>query len=188
MGMVSLLLFIKRPKVAIPLIIGLLLAAVVALAIKNMNGPAQGTVTTQQSDNTVGQTNATTIDKTFSDKFVSFNYPSIYVPNAANKGPSYLDNISLIKSERRDQYIAISLVSESLSNDSGVNYRQLHPDLYKKVSSAADTVVFEKNDETEYTGFIQHADKVISISFTAVAPTDMSNDYKMIASSLQWKQ
>jgi hypothetical protein len=177
--------FIKRPKAIIPLVIAILLAAALVSAVRNLNSPAQGTVTQNNIDNAARINSG---PQKYSDKYISFTYPGGFEVSPAEKGGSYVDVVNLISSQRRDRYAAIGVVRESLDSDSGVVYRRLHPELYKTVPAPAGSLVFAKDDNTEYTGFIEHAGQVISISFTSVAPRDMSGDYRTIAGSLAWKQ
>lgn len=159
-----------------------LLAAV--LAIRNLNSPAQGTVTTQLTDNTP----AAPAQKTFTDSYISFSYPYIYNVQPAQKDKQALDAVSLIASQRRDQFVSLSLARESLADDSGVTYRKTHPGLYKTISSTPQSIIFANNDGTEYTGFIAHGDEVLSVSLTAVGAVDLSADYHQITDSLRWQQ
>jgi hypothetical protein len=187
MGKFSRLDGFKRPKVFIPLILALLLVAAVVLAIRNMNGPAEGTVTTPLNDDPAvikGRPSS----KSFNDKVISFDYPSEYQVTSSDKVPGRVDVIDLVKTNPHDQSIAISVTEGSLNTDSGVSYRRLHPELYKNVSISPLNQVFSKSDGTEYTGFIQYGGRVIAISLTSVSKKDLSQDYNLIAGSLQWKQ
>lgn len=179
--------YLRRPKVVLPLVAGILAAILIFIAIHNMNSPAEGTVTQNNFDN-LNQTTPDRSPKHYSDQFISFSYPSGYEMAPADKSTGLLDMVNLISSNRRDKYVAIGVVKETLDSDSGVNYRRLHPDIYKTVGQNPTSVVYSKLDSTEYTGFIAHGDKVASISFTSVSPQALEPDYKIIAGSLQFKQ
>lgn len=178
--------FLKRPKVFIPLLIVILLLGAAVSAVRNLNSPAEGTVTTQTSENSQSAAPAAG-DKGYQDNFISFKYPSAYSLQPAAGDNSNLDTVNLIANQRRDQFVAITLTRETLANDSGVNYRKTHPKLYKTVSSTPQAIVFSKVDGTEYTGFLAHSDEVLAVSLTAVSATNLNDDYDQITGSLQWR-
>jgi hypothetical protein len=178
---------IKKPKVFVPVVILLLIAAAVGFAFKNMNSPAQGTVTTPLTDNPTSL-KSTALYKKYSDKFISFQYPGSYQLNPSAKDSGSLDSVSLISTSPRDKFIAISVVNGSFANDSGMSFRRSHLDIYKIVSDTPAAVIFQKTDQTEYTGYLQKGGKDISISFTGVAAQDFSQDYQTIAGSIQTVQ
>lgn len=178
---------LRRPKVFITVILCIAVIAAFAAAAHNLNSPANGIVTTSAASGPVDR-QTSPAQKHFSDKLVSFTYPSKYSVDPLDKSALYLDVVNLISTARRDQYVAITLQKESLSNDSGVNYRKSHPDLYKVVTTNTGSVVFARTDQTEYTGYIQRGGEVAAISLTSVSPVDLSADYNQIASSLEWRQ
>jgi hypothetical protein len=185
MGLLRRLRFFRRPKVFIPLAAVILIGAAAISAISRLNSPAQGTVTTQApvpADNKLLSGN-----NSYSDSVLSFEYPASYQTKPVTKQPGYLDSVSLITTKRRDRFVNISVYPGTLANDSGVNYRQLHPDIYKKQPSTPQQFTFSKFDGTEYTGFIQSGANVVSISFTSVSPVDETADYHTIADSLKLK-
>jgi hypothetical protein len=179
---------LKRPKVLFPLITALVIILAFVMAIRTLNSPAEGTVTTQVSDTTAGQPQSQPGYKTYSDSVVRFNYPSIYNAQLGQKGAGYLDVIELRKTQQRTEFASIGVYPGSVSNDSGVNYRQLHTDLYKSVPTGDGSLLFAKSDSTEYTGFLQKGPNVVTISFTSVGTHDFAADYKLVSSSLQLKQ
>ncbi len=166
------------------MLIGALVLLAAVSAIRNLNSPAQGTVTTQLTDNTP----TPPAQKTFTDSYISFSYPYIYSVQPVQKDKQALDAVSLIASQRRDQFVSLSLARESLAGDSGVSYRKAHPELYKTVSSTPQSIIFARNDDTEYTGFIVHGDEVLSVSLSTVGTADLSKDYGQIVDSLVWRQ
>lgn len=176
--------FFKRPRAFIPIIVILLLVTVVVMSFRNMNSPAEGTVTTASQTDNPSQSSAPTGDKHFADGFMNFNYSYKYSPETVQKQSGYLDAVRLASSSPRDKFINIGAYVGSLKNDSGVYYRQTHPDIYKTVSSGQGQVIFEKADNTEYTGFIQKGAHLITISLTTNSAADFSDDYQTIAGSL----
>ena len=179
---------LKNPKIMAPVVIVLLVIAAFGLAVRNMNSPAEGTVTTPLNDNVASAAKPQLVDKTYSGTALNFKYPAKFQINPSTKSAGYLDSVMLIQTDRRDEYAAIGVTHGTLTSDSGVSYRRLHSNLYKSVSSTATSAVFTKSDNTEYTGFIQHDGLIASISLTSVSPGDLSSDYNTIAESLQWKQ
>lgn len=179
---------LRRPKVLFPLVTAIIIIAAIVLAVRTLNSPVEGTVTTQVSDTTAGQPKDRPAYKTYSDQFVSFNYPSKYNAEAGQKSSGYIDTINLGKVSQRTEFAAIGIYKGELANESGINYRRGHPELYKLVPTSGGTVLYAKNDSTEYTGFLQKGEDVVTISFTSVGPYDFSSDYKTVAGSLQLKQ
>jgi hypothetical protein len=179
---------LKRPKVLFPLITALLIIAALVMAIRTLNSPAEGTVTTQISDTTAGQPKSQPAYRTYSDSVVTFNYPSVYNAQAGQKNTGDLDAIELRKTQQRTEFASIGIYQGSLDNSTGINYRVNHPDLYKKIPTSDGSQVFSKTDEKEYTGFLQKGSDVVTISFTSVGSHDFAADYKMVADSLQLKQ
>jgi hypothetical protein len=177
----------KKLKYILPLFILLVLGVFIALFIKNMNGPAQGSVAyTASSQSNIKPT--TTSSKKYDGQQISFTYPQHYkiVPSQQSKG--YLDIISLNNTDHSGKYISIGVLKESLANDSGTNYRKLHPELYKQIATSGDKVVFEGlNGKSERTGFIAHNGLVSTISITANGNRDLTQDFDTIVNSLQWK-
>jgi hypothetical protein len=180
---------LRRPKVFLPLLISLLIAVILVMAVRNLNSPAEGTVTTPLGDTSQSNLKNVPTTQTYSDELITFKYPSVYsVQDSSTTNKPYLDTITLASKSPRDKFIAISVAKEELASDSGLNYRKQHPDLYKVESSEPDSVVFSKQDGMEYTGYIAHGLNVIAVSFTSVSKADFSNGYKQIADSLSWQQ
>jgi uncharacterized protein (UPF0333 family) len=178
----------KNPsKALLPLIILLIIAAAIFLLVKNMGGPAKGSVSTASptaANIQAGQTGPAKYD----DKYLSFTYPGGYKIVTSQKTGSFLDVVALTNSDHSNRYAAIGVVKESLDNDPGINYRVGHPDTYKQVSKTSDRVVFKSTQSSaEQTGFIAHNGLVVSISLTATSEKDLSKDYDTISNSLQWK-
>jgi hypothetical protein len=177
---------LKKPKTIVPIVITFLVIVVIISVVHNLNSPANGTITESNYDS-ISQIKNNSPQK-YSDDYISFTYPGTFEQTASEKSPGILSAVNLTIRKHRDEYVAIAVIKEALQSDSGLTYRHQHPDLYKVVSEKPNEVIYEKNDKTEYTGFIVHGNKTTSVSFTSVSPQDMSADYKAITDSLQWKQ
>jgi hypothetical protein len=185
---------IKKPKfklkmkVVIPLLIVVTIAALIGLFIKTMNGPAEGSVAYHPA-NQAAIKSATPPAGQYDGKYLKFSYPSHYQKVQSQKSDGYLDIVNLSNTDHSGKYISIGVLRESLTNDSGVNYRKGHPELYKLIPSSPDKVIYAGiNNTAEYTGFIAHGDLVTTISITANSNKDLAQDFNSIANSLEWKQ
>jgi hypothetical protein len=186
--MMSRFRILKRPKVILSLVVILLVLTAIVTALRNLNSPAHGTVATQNTASQPAATSSLKENKEYSGAAITFSFPSKFEISPSTKSPGYLDSVSLITSDRRDEYAAISVTKDTFDTDSGISYRRNHPDLYKTNLKSSNSIVFTKLDSTELTGFFQYGDKLASVSLTSVAGKDMSADYVVIADSLQWKQ
>jgi hypothetical protein len=164
------------------------LLAAAALFIKNMNGPAEGTVAYTSSNQTSLKPTTASSGK-YEGQYISFEYPAHYKIVPSQKSNGILDTISLDNTDHSGKYVSISVLKEALGNDSGINYRKAHPELYTQVSSDTNRVVFAgKGASSERTGFIAHNGLVATVSVTANGSRDLSKDFDRIVNSLQWKQ
>jgi hypothetical protein len=177
----------RRTKIVLPIVIVGIIAAVIALFIKNMNGPAEGEISQVQP--TASKVKFTQTDSgKYDGKYISFTYPANYKIVPSQKSVGFLDIVSLDNTDHSGKYISIGVLRETLANDSGISYRSGHPDLYKKMASKPDTIVFIGTGQSaEQTGFIAQNGLVTSVSVTAIGVKDLSKDYDAIANSLQWK-
>jgi hypothetical protein len=176
-------------KLIIPLLIVGILVVAAVLFVKNMNGPAEGTVAYKsQSEPPIKPTSST--PKKYDGKYISFTYPEHYkVAASPPTNGGYLEIISLSNTDHSGKYVSIGVLRESLTNDSGVNYRKGHPELFKQTVSAPYKIVFTGIGATaEQTGFIGHNGLVTTVSITANGKRDLSQDFNIIANSLIWKQ
>jgi len=178
---------IKNPRVYIPLLVVAVVVATGILAARNLNAPAEGTITNAGSEQSVTH-DITQPEKTYSGKYIGFRYPALYEEIPAAKSTGYLDSVKLVISRGHNKYASIGLLKENISNDSGVNYRKLHPEIYSLLKDTPSYVLFSKKDGTEYTGFIAHGDSVLTVSFTSVATAELKSDYETIIRSLEWRQ
>jgi hypothetical protein len=155
---------------------GLIILIVVAsaVAVKLFGGPAEGTVSKNPKvikfDNAAKVTNGA-----YDGQYFYITYPSSLQSNASAKSAPYLDVVNLFSTQHTSEHVAIGLVREELSRDSGLNY--------------SDGLVFSKTQTGfEKTGFFSHDGLVLSISLTASGAQDVGGDYDSIAKSLIWKQ
>jgi hypothetical protein len=168
MGIPKRLSFIKRPKAIVPLVIIGLLALAVVMAVKNLNAPAEGTIS---------QTPASQAEKiapysqpgAYKGRYVSFTYPAHYKISPSKLSGSYLE--------------AASLGATDISGK--VSFRRKYPNLYHETSSKIG-LEFRRTDSTEDTFFISHNGMIASVSATTPGASQ-DNDALFVASSLQWK-
>lgn len=172
----------------VPLLIVALIAAAIIMAMRNLNSPAVGTVTTPGAKPATGSAQpASSTDKSYSDKSITFEYPANFYVAAPQSNSGFIDIAKLISARRHDQFASISLFEGSINDNPGVTYRRQSPRLYRMVSDTPDSIVFAKTDGSEYTGFLQRGKYEASVSFTSDSPIDLSQDYKLVANSLQLK-
>jgi hypothetical protein len=177
----------KKIKIILPVLAIAVIIGALALFIKNMNGPAEGTVAYQSSQAPI-KLSQTTPHK-FDGQYTSFSYPAHFDVTASQKTNGILDMVTLYSNDHTQIQMAYEVMQESLANDSGFNYRKGHPDLYKQQTDQHGNLIFIKNQNgSEYTGFVVHNNLVASISLSSTFNKDLSGDYNAIANSLQWKQ
>src|SRR4051812_8271959 len=87
---------LRRPKVFLPVLIVLLVVTVLIMAVRNLNAPAEGTITTPVGDTTQSKLGNLPATRSYSDKFITFKYPSDYaVQDTSTSNKPYLDTINL---------------------------------------------------------------------------------------------
>jgi hypothetical protein len=179
----------RRFRIILPLFFLLLIMAAIGLFVKNMNGPAEGTVAYKsQSEPPIKPTSST--PKKYDGKYIGFTYPEHY--KVVAKPPTnggYLEIISLDNTDHTGKYISVGVIRENIMNDSGVGYRKGHPELFKQTLASPDKIVFAgTSTSAEQTGFLAHNGLVATISVTANGQRDLSADFNTIVNSLSWKQ
>lgn len=175
----------KRLKIFVPLLIAAVLAVAAVMFVKNMNGPAEGAVTQQQSSQTKV---AVAVPGKYSDQFIGFTYPAHYTVVPSQKTAGYLDIVSLHNTDHSGKYVEVGLQRENLQTDPGYTHRKYNPGIYKQLSTTSGGAVFASSQNgSEQTGFITHGALVLSISLTANGNAQLDQDYNVIANSLQWK-
>jgi hypothetical protein len=178
----------RKLKLLIPIFILFVIAILITLFVKNMNGPAEGSVAYHPT-NQANIKPTTSPAGQYDGKYVKFSYPPHYQKVESQKSEGYLDIVSLSNTDHSGKYISIGVLKESLTNDSGINYRKGHPELYKLVPSSPDKIIYAGiNNTAEYTGFIAHGGLVTTVSITANGNRDLSDDFNSITNSLEWKQ
>jgi hypothetical protein len=175
-------------KIFLPLGILILIIAVIALFVKSMNGPAQGSIAyTPPAQTAIKRTSSN--PKKIDGKYISFAYPEHYKVVPSQQSSGYLEIVSLDNTDHSGKYISVGVLKEALVNDTGINYRKTHPDLYKQISAGSDKVVYQgKSAAAEQTGFFAHGNYVATVSLSANGSRDLSADFDTIANSLSWKQ
>jgi hypothetical protein len=183
MGTLKRLSFLRRPKVFIPLVVGLFLISLVILAIKNLNTPAVGSVS-QTPPTQAAKTDPYSSSGSFSGKYVSFQYPAHYKTVPTKLSGGYLEVVEYHTTDISGKQINIGVSPGSVSDNSGVIFRRQHKELYQENDSRG-WVEFTKLDGTEETFFISHNSLLASVSLTAPYK-DQSGDALFVASSLRW--
>jgi hypothetical protein len=184
MGIPKRLSFIKRPKAIVPLVIIGLLALAVVMAVKNLNAPAEGTIS---------QTPASQAEKiapysqpgAYKGRYVSFTYPAHYKISPSKLSGSYLEVASLGAADISGKRITVGVYRGNLKDDGNVSFRRKYPNLYHETSSKIG-LEFRRTDSTEDTFFISHNGMIASVSATTPGASQ-DNDALFVASSLQWK-
>jgi hypothetical protein len=172
----------------LPLGIMVLIIVVIALFVKSMNGPAQGSIAyTPRAQTAIKRTSSS--PKIIDGKYIRFAYPEHYKVVPSQQSSGYLEVVSLDNTDHSGKYISVGVLKEALVSDTGINYRKMHPDLYKQISAASDRVVYQgKSAAAEQTGFFAHGNNVATVSLSANGSRDLSADFDTIANSLGWKQ
>lgn len=169
----------------------LIIIAVIALAVgaivlitKNLSAPAIGSVV-QTPSSKPEVVNLSAQPGKYNGKYISFPYPAHYQLTPAVLSGSYLEvaNYHFIGAVSRQMNVGV--YKGDLYTDGSVDYRQKHPDLYRKNTSSLG-IEFSKLDGSEDTFFLSHNDLLTSIS--EIGPTAKTdNDALFVASSLHWK-
>jgi hypothetical protein len=177
----------RRRRILLPASILIIITLAIFLFIKNMNGPAEGAIS-QVQPTASNIKNPQAAQGKYNGQYISFNYPGSYKIVPLDKSGGIIETVRLSNTDHSGKYVNIGVVREALTNDSGINYRAGHPDLYKQLSKTADSIVFlGTQPRSEQTGFIAHNGIVVSISITANGVRNLSHDYDTIANSLNWK-
>ena len=126
----------------------------------------------------------------YSDQYISFTYPGNLEILPSQKNAGYLDIVTLYSNntDHNNEQATISVVRGTAANDSGVNYRKTHTNLYQEQSSSPGTIIFSRSQNGhEKTAYITHGDLLASISLTVPGSKDLSSDFAMILNSFRWK-
>jgi hypothetical protein len=186
MGQVKTLITKRRLKLFLPVLITLIIIGAAALFIKNINGPAEGTIAYQSSEPTIKPSQNT--PHKFNGQYTTFTYPNYFSVINSQKTSGILDIATLYSNDHTQKQLAYKVLQESLNNDSGLNYRKIHPDLYKEQKDQYGNLLFIKiQNGSEYTGFIVHNNLVASVSLSSTLNKDLSADYNTIVKNLEWK-
>jgi hypothetical protein len=183
MGKLNRLSIFKRPRVAIPSLIILVVIGVIVMVVRNMNAPAQGSI----NETPASQAEKTTPyaqPGTYNGKYISFGYPAHFKKVPSAKTGNYLEVVGYHSTDTSAKQISIGVYPGSLTNDSGVIYRRGHRQLYRENDSRLG-LEFIKLDGTEDTFFIEHAGLIATVS--AAAPYGgLNGEALFVASSLKW--
>lgn len=181
----------KRRKLQLGLFVALALALILVAAGHTINSPATGTITRSggsaaQSSNSVLV--FTESSKQYDGKYINFTYPSDYQAGYSSLNGNYLEIHRIYGPSHSDRSIIVGVVRESIANDSGVLYRQNHPEIYKSQPAPAGSLIFLSGQSGfERTVFITHADLVASISAVDPGGHDITDALNAVVNSLAWK-
>lgn len=183
MGKLNRLAWLKKPRVAVPLLVVILLVAVLVLAVHNMNSPAQGSISeapASQQEKTDPYANP----GTYHGKYISFTYPAHYKKVPSKITGNYLETVDYHTTDDSAKQISVGVYRGSMADDSGVLYRRNHKELYRENDSQIG-VEFIKNDGTEDTFFIEHDSLFATVSATAPYG-GLIGEALIVASNLKW--
>lgn len=181
----------RRRKLRLGLFVALALALILVAAGRIINSPATGSITqlgasAPQTGNSVLA--FTESSKQYDGKYISFTYPSDYQAGYSNLSGNYLEVHRIYSPNHSDQFITVGIVRESVENDSGVHYRQNHPEIYKPQPAPASSLIFlSRQNGFERTVFTAHSDLVVSIVAVDAAGNDITSDQQQVIDSLKWK-
>ncbi|HET7827564.1 MAG TPA: hypothetical protein VFK97_01730 [Candidatus Saccharimonadales bacterium] len=178
------LAFIKRPRVFIPIVILLLIAAVVFLVVKNMTAPAVGSIN-QAPPAQSATTEPYTQPGKYSGQYVSFSYPAHFKKVPSKLTGSFLETVDYHSTDLAGKQINVGVYKSAVDSDSSISYRRQHKDSYTETDSQK-WIEFSKKDGTEDTFYLEHGDLLASVSATAPSG-GLNGEALFVASGLKWK-
>jgi hypothetical protein len=177
--------FIKR---RLTLIIAVLVvsAGVVILLLKSLNGPAEGTLSSNQTSASKTQSPKNQIH-IYKGKYVSFTYPANYRVTSTAAAKGSLEGVNLYATNLTSKQVSVAVTQESLEQDSGVLLRRAHPETYHLESSTPGKVVFTSQASTyEIAQFMSQGGLVASIDISCPYKQDLRTDFDQISTSFKW--
>lgn len=124
---------------------------------------------------------------TYQGRYISFVYPGPYQPMPMDVGPGYAEVVGY-SSPSTGRHIDVAVVREQLANDSGLRYRQLHPELYARDASAPTSIVlYRLSGGSERTAYITNGSIVATISITCPVEADLSLDMQTVLAGFVWR-
>jgi hypothetical protein len=174
----------RRQKIIIPAIILIILIGLVGLTIHSLSSPAVGSIA-QGPASQAEKIDPYAKSGHYIGKYISFSYPAHFKSYPSKLTGDILETVSYSSTDQTSKQINLGVYKGSLSGDSGITYRQQHPELYKQNTSRLG-IEFTKLDGTEDTFFIQHKDLVASVSATAPY-ANLYGEAEYVASSLGWQ-
>ncbi len=177
------LAFIKKPQV---FILGTLIAFFSYGAYLFLNSPSVGDV----RNNGITSKPVTPAENPpghYSGKYISFDYPGTYKQTYSELSGTFLEVYHLESPKKSNRYISVGVLRESFGADSGIRYRQDHPQIYQPQASVPGSLTFVSHQNGfERTIFISHGGLVVSIAAVDSSGRDMTDDQNQILNSLQW--
>lgn len=172
-------------------LVGLVLVITIIGLGRLINAPANGTIT--EFEGPASQSGKSVLGvhespKQYDGKYISFSYPSGFQPVDVPLTGSYLEVARMVGVGSSSSLISLGLVREKLDNDSGFHYRQNHPEIYERQSTASGSAAFIAHQNGfERTIFITHNDLVLSVSASDPHGKDLAAVQNTAINSLKWK-
>ncbi len=178
----------RRKKLPLALSAVATFSLAIIFLVHSFNSPAVGTINSVLSSRTENSPMAQKPSEQYDGKYVSFSYPAQYKPAESNLSGNFLEVYRLYDNGLSSRSITVGVMRETLENDSGLNFRRNHPDIYQSQTSPAGSAIFVSHQNGfERTVYISHGGLVLSLSALDPAGRDMSGVEEDIINSLKWK-
>jgi hypothetical protein len=174
----------RQPKKIIIILVVLIVLGALVSIVNGLHSPAVGSI------NQTPPAHAEVIDPysqpgTYNGKYISFTYPPHYKITPSKPSGNLIEVAEYHSTGLTFTQINVAVQRENLNDDSGLIYRQKHPELYSQNSSKIG-LEFKKLDGTEDTFFLQHDGLVATVSVTSPGG-NTGTDALFVGSGLHWK-
>lgn len=163
------------------------MAVVAIMIVRLAASPAEGDIKTASSAKT--NLPKTVTIKTYDGKYFRFVYPSTFSTVGSQQSVN-LETLTLIGSDHSSKTLAITVTSEELSSDSGVNLRRQNKGSYIEtpLDMAGQTgIMFTAQKSFEKVAFITHEKFVLSFALSDPNGNNYAQEYDKMLASLNWK-
>ena len=177
----------RRRKLLKPLVVLMAVILILSLVIHNLKSPAIGTINQTPPDKAETQDPYATPMK-LTGEYISYSVPAHYRKVASTTTGSYLQVDAFYATDQSQKQISVGVSKEDLNTDTGFSLRKQHPATYtQEPMTRSGAYIFDSSaDGAEKTAFVSHGAYVASISLTAPAGWDLSQDLQTILSGLKW--
>jgi hypothetical protein len=180
---------LSRRQIKFASILGVLavLVIIIFVVIKNMSAPAVGSLNQKPPEKTE------IVDPyqeagAYTGKYINFTYPAHYKQQKAAINGSTLEATIFVSTDHSNKQIAVSVEKGSLEDESGIKFRQVHPERYQEDKRTSNGKFFiSTSGEAERTAFIQDGDKLITVSASGPSGVNVADDAQIVISSLKFK-